>query len=188
MTPVESASERVATTLSLKDGTSVMLRAVRPEDQGLLQELLESCSPTSLYHRFQYMTKRTRDLASRFCCIDESCENVLVAEIVFGLERRLIGFGNLAADPPHQSAEMAILVADHWQALGLGSALADHCLEAARRWGVKEVVAVTAPDNWRVIAMAKKHRFHILFRLEHRTVLLRKRFYRRRNRLSHQAA
>jgi acetyltransferase len=186
MTPVESGAESGAVTVQLRDGTSVMLRAVRPEDEPLLQELLESCSPKSLHHLFQYVTKRTHDMAFKFCHIDESREKVIVAEIESGGNKKLIGFGDLAADASHRSVEVAILVADGWQGKGLGSALSKCCLDVAYRWGVEEIVAVTTPDNWRVITMAQKRRFRA--QVEQGTVVLNKKFHRRRDRLAGKVA
>ncbi len=169
-------------TVRLKDGTSVVLRPVQPEDQPLLQELLESCSPTSLYHRFHYVTKRTREMAFKFCNVDDRGERVILAEIESGETKKLVGLGNLAADPRYRSAEVAILITDHWQSKGLGGALADYGFDLAYRWGVQEVVAVTTPGNQQVIAMAKRRRFRILCQLEDRTVVLSKKLPRKRKR------
>jgi acetyltransferase len=193
-TPLESisagepATEVGPVTVRIKEGTSVVLRPVQPEDQPLLQELLESCSPTSLYHRFHYVTKRTREMAFRFCNLDDRGERVIVAEIESGDTKKLIGLGNLAADPCYRSAEMAILVTDHWQNKGVGGALADYCFDLAYRWGLQEVVAVTTLGNRQVIAMARKRRFRILCQIEDRTVWLNKKLHRKRKRFLGQVA
>ncbi len=186
--PTEATAVSAPAPVRLKDGTSVVLRAIRPEDQPLLQELLESCSPESLYHRFHYATKRSGELASRFCNVEDGHEKVIVAEIETEDGKKLIGFGDLAPDSRRRSVEAAVLVADCWQGRGLGGVLSDYCLDAAYRWGVKEVVAITTPDNRQVIAMAQKRGFRILWQLEDRTIGLSKRFQRKRKRLSGEAA
>ena len=45
-----------------------------------------------------------------------------------------------------------MLVVDRWQGRGLGRLLTDNCLEVARRWGVKRIVAEVAKANARMLA------------------------------------
>jgi acetyltransferase len=160
----------------LEDGTPVVLRSVRTEDWPLLQELLESCSPTSLYRRFQHVTRRAREIASRFCSLDDERERVIVAEIELEGKSRLIGFAVMAMDANKRTAELAVLVEDRWQGKGLGSVLSDHLLQAARRWGLKDVAATTTPDNARVIEMARRRGFLIMYDFNQREVTLRRKF------------
>lgn len=188
MTPLDSAVGSGPVTARLRDGTSVVLRGVQPEDQLLLQELLESCSPTSLYRRFHYVTKRLGELASRFCDVEGKHEKVIVAEIESEGTKKLIGFGDLAAETLQRSVEVAVLVADRWQGLGLGSALADYCLDVVCRGGVKEIVAVTTPDNRQVIEMAQRRGFRIQWQLEDRILALSKKLHPSRTRRSGEAA
>jgi acetyltransferase len=185
---LDSASAFGPVSVQLKDGTSVVLRAVQPTDELLLKELLDSCSPESLYQRFHYVTKRTGELASRFCNVEDGHERVIVAEIESEEGKKLIGFGDLAPDPRHGSVEAAVLVADRWQGRGLGGILCDSCLDMAYRWGVKEVCAITTPDNRQVIAMAQKLGFHIQWQLEDRTLGLRKSLCRKSKPIPGEAA
>lgn len=97
----------------LKDGTSILLRAIRPEDEPMWHELLRSCSPESLHLRFRYMFKATtHEMATRFCFIDADREIAIVAEIEVEDERKLIGVGRLVADADHREAEFAILIGE----------------------------------------------------------------------------
>jgi acetyltransferase len=185
---VEPAPVLGTVTIVLGDGMFVVLRPLRPDDLPLLEKLLGSCSSRTLYSRFHYITKRTHELASKFCNIEARREKVIVAEIESGGERTLIGLCELAADPRHRSAEVAILIADRWQGKGLGGLLADHSIDAARQWGVREVVAVTTPDNRQVITMARQRRFRIFCQWEDRTMVLSRRFHRKRKKLLGNAA
>jgi acetyltransferase len=124
--------------------------------------------------RFHYMTKRFREIASRFCCSDGHRETVVVAETQSEGRSILIGFGVLAMDRLHRTAELAVLVGDPWQGKGLGSVLSDHLIESARLLGLKSVKAVTTPDNLQVIQMAGRRRFLVAYDSRQKLVALRR--------------
>ena len=90
-------------------------------------------------------------MATRYCFIDYDREIAIVAEIEEEGQRKLAGVGRLVADANHEVAEYAILVGDKWQNRGFGSVLTDYCLEVAKRWGVKRVVAEVAKNNARML-------------------------------------
>jgi acetyltransferase len=148
----------------LKDGTPVLLRAIRPEDEPLWHALLASCSPESLRLRFRHMFKATtHEMATRFCFIDYDRELAIVAEREGDGQRRLLGVGRLIADADHREAEYAVLVGDPWQEQGLGSMLTDCCLEICRDWKIELVVAETAPDNPRMIQIFERRGFDVRY-------------------------
>jgi acetyltransferase len=146
----------------LPDGTSVTLRPIKPEDEPLWFDLLRSCSQESLFYRFRYFFHwETHEVASRYCYIDYDREVAIVAEVVEEGKRKIIGVGRLIADPDHESVEYAILIADAWQNKELGTTLTDFCLDIARRWNLKRVVAQTTTDNPRMVAVFRKRDFEI---------------------------
>ena len=75
------------------------------------------------------------------------------------------------ADPNHERAEYAVLVADPWQGRGLSDALTDRCLAIAGDWGVRTVYAETEPDNRRMITVLKHHGFEVERRPEEGVVV-----------------
>lgn len=136
----------------LKDRTHVLLRPIKPEDEPMWHAMLASCSKESLWFRFQYVFKETTHrMASRFCFNDYDREMAIVAEVTANDRRQLIGVGRLIADADHQNAEYAVLVADDYQGIGLGSMLTDYCLEICETWGIKQVMAAIAPSNQRML-------------------------------------
>ncbi len=70
--------------------------------------------------------------------------------------------GRLIADPGSATAEYAVLIRDDWQNRGLGGLLTDYCLEIARSWGLKHIVASTSSDNRRMIAVFSKRGFRVV--------------------------
>ncbi len=141
----------------LPDGTAVRLRPIRPEDEPLWMELLAGCSRESIYARFRHFFQwQSHQAAVRYCFIDYDREIAMVAELEREGRRELLGVGRLIADPDHESVEYAVLVTDRWQNRGLGSVLTECCLEIARGWGLKRVVAQTGHDNARMLALFQR--------------------------------
>ncbi len=152
--------EEYKRTVKLKDGRSVLLRPIKPEDEPMWHELLAACSQQSLWFRFRYLFKEaTHDMAARFCFIDYDREVAIVAEEGEDDARRLLGVGRLVADVDHRDAEYAALIADEAQGIGLGSVLTDYCLEIAGRWGIGSVRAETTTNNQRMMALLRHRGF-----------------------------
>lgn len=160
--------------IRLKDGTHVLLRPIKPEDEPMWHELVTSCSQESLWRRFQYVFKETtHEMATRFCFIDYDREIAIVAEVEIDDKRKLVGVVRLVADVDHTNAEYAVLVLDAYQGLGLGSLLTDYCLEICKSWGIGTVVAETTPENMRMIKIFE-HRDFALDRTTASDVVLAK--------------
>jgi len=159
--------------VTLNEGTPVLLRPIKPEDETMWHGLLSLCSSKSIHFRFRYSFQATtHDMATRFCFVDYDREIAIVAEITEQDRRRIIGVGRLVADADHHEAEYAVLVADQWQGQGLGTILTDYCLEVCRQWGIRRVVAETAPDNHRMLDMFRRRGFTRDATAEVDTVLL----------------
>jgi len=167
--------EEFVTERKLRDGTPVILRPIKPEDEPMWHELLASCSTQSIWFRFSYLFKHTtHEMASRYCFIDYDREMGIVAEVEEDGQRRLIGVGRLVADANHETAEYAVIVADRWHGRGLGGLLTDYCLEVARRWGIKKVVAETSKDNARMLATFRNRGFEFNEKADQDVVLVSK--------------
>ena len=54
-----------------------------------------------------------------------------------------------------------MIVVDRWHGHGLGGVLTDYCLEVAKTWGVKQVVAETSKDNARMLATFRNRGFEL---------------------------
>ncbi len=150
------------TRAKLQDGGEVFLRPIKPEDEPMWHALVSSCSPETIRLRFRCMFKSTtHKMAARFCFIDYDREIAIVAEREEQGERKILGVGRLVADADHRQAEYAVLVGDPWQGLGLGSLLTDYCMDICKQWGIRQVIAETAPENYRMIRMFSNRGFEI---------------------------
>ncbi|WP_166821207.1 bifunctional acetate--CoA ligase family protein/GNAT family N-acetyltransferase [Thalassoroseus pseudoceratinae] len=153
--PEEFVAER-----TLRDGTRVRLRPVRPEDVPRWRDLITRCSPESIRRRFRYLfSEPTREVTARFCFCDYDRELSIVAELTDEPNCPMAGVVQLLADADHESAEFGILIPDAWQNNGLGSLLTDYCLDIARTWGLKRVFAEADPANRRVLRLFENRGF-----------------------------
>ncbi|MEX0641529.1 MAG: bifunctional acetate--CoA ligase family protein/GNAT family N-acetyltransferase [Pirellulales bacterium] len=145
---------------TLRDGTKLVLRPIRPEDEPMWHEYLKKCSQRSIWMRFRYLFKETTyEMATRFCFVDYDRTIAIVAEIESDNKCELIGVARLEADADHRDAEYAILVADDWQGRGLGALLTDYCMELCGSWGIGRVFAETTIDNQRMQNILRRHKF-----------------------------
>jgi acetyltransferase len=143
--------------------TNLILRPIKPEDEPMWFELLDSCSKESLYTRFRaFINWKTHQVASRYCFIDYEREIAIVAETIEKGKRKLLGVGRLITEPDFKSVEYAILVTDKWQNKGLGSVLTNYCIDIAKEWGMKKIIAHTNSDNPRMVSVFKKLGFEVV--------------------------
>ncbi len=163
--------EQFSVELDTTDGLHALLRPIKPEDEPLWHEMLDACSLDSIRSRFRGLVKHTHEMAARYCFIDYDRELAMVAEVEENGGRKLAGVGRLVADPNHDRAEYAVLVADPWQGRGLSDALTDRCLAIAADWGVSTVYAETEPENRRMIAVLRHHGFDVERRPEEGVVV-----------------
>jgi len=161
---------------SLKDGTPVVLRFVRPEDERQWHSLIDGSSPEAIRFRFRSLFKKsTHRMAVEHCFIDYEREIGLVAETGTGPSSNLIGVAHLLTDANRDAAEFAVIVADAWQRKGLGGLLLDYCLELAGRWGFRRIVAATHPENRAMLSVFDSRGFTSRICREEDAVFLEKR-------------
>jgi acetyltransferase len=148
----------------LNDGTDVLLRPIKPEDEPMWLELLASCSKESIYLRFRYdFYFDSHDVASQFCFIDYAREIAIVAELEEDGQKHIIGVGRLIADPDVETMEYAILITDKWQKKELGNILTEFCMDIAKKNGIKRLLAETTKNNKAMIAVFRRLNFKIQF-------------------------
>jgi acetyltransferase len=168
--------EQYVRQVTLTDGSELVLRPIKPEDEPRWHDLLASCSQESIWSRFRYLFKETtHEMATRFCYLDYDRELAIVAEVADGgVSNKLVGVGRLVADSDQRQAEYAVLVADGWQSHGLGGLLTDYCLEIARDWRLRQITAETSPDNVRMLAIFRDRGFELDHTVAHDVVMARK--------------
>lgn len=143
----------------LKDGTSVLLRPIKPEDETLLDELFKSLSEETMRLRFfQVIKDVTHETLTRYCNLDYDREVAIVAERQKD-KKRIIGAGRVILEPGGKSGEFAVLVGDEWQGLGLGSKLIDYIVQIGKDAGLETIYGFVISDNSQMINLCTKKGF-----------------------------
>ena len=156
--------EKYVSIKTLKDGTEVILRPIKPEDEPMWLELLGSCSKESIFSRFRYdFHYDAHEVAIQFCYIDYDREIGIVAEVVENGKRKLIGVGRLIADLDHETVEYAVLITDSWQRKDLGKILTEYCIDIASKSDLQRIVAQTTRNNQAMISVFRKLGFKLNF-------------------------
>lgn len=146
---------KYARTWTLRDGSPVIIRPIRPEDEPLMVKFHETLSEQTVYMRYLHAIKLSARTAherlTRICFIDYGREMALVAKHTDSSgEVEIIGVGRLSKIHGTNSAEVAFLISDRFQNLGLGTELLRRLLEVARDENISRVTAVTVPENHRM--------------------------------------
>ena len=158
----------------LNDGTQIILRHIKPEDEPLWLGLLSSCPKESIYSRFRYNFHfDSHEVATQFCYIDYAREIAIVAEVEDKGERKLIGVGRLISDPDLTSVEYAILITDAYQKRELGTILTTYCEDIAKKWKMKKIFAETTKDNKAMVSVFKKLGFEVTYNSDNTVSVLK---------------
>jgi len=140
---------------TMRDGTEVTIRPIRPEDEPLMVAFHRMLSDRTVYLRyFSSMSLRRRiehDRLLRICFGGYDREMVLVADRVDAAtgEHRIMGVGRLnKSGARNQGAEVAVLVADQYQGQGLGTELLRRSIQVARDEKLTRLSAEILRDNF----------------------------------------
>ena len=146
----------------LKNGQEVILRPIKPEDEPMWLEMFQSFSEEAIRYRFFQMVKDTpHEVRVRYCNIDYDREIAIVAESTIEGKRRILGVTRLSIEPDGKSGELAFIVGDVWQNLGLGTKMVDYVLDIAKEKGVENVYSIMLLDNYRAISLTRKMGFEL---------------------------
>jgi acetyl coenzyme A synthetase (ADP forming)-like protein len=137
----------------LRDGASIRIRGIRPDDRERLVEHFQGLSARSVYFRFFGAKRRlTDDELDRFTRLDFVERAALVATLRERGEERIIGVGRYATVPgATRSADAAFAVADEHQGRGIGTVLLEHLLRIARLNDITEFQADVLGENNRML-------------------------------------
>jgi acyl-CoA synthetase (NDP forming)/RimJ/RimL family protein N-acetyltransferase len=142
----------------LRDGTTMHLRPLRPEDADAIQRFQEAQSERSAYFRFFAPVRRlTERELTRLTHVDQHDRVALVA-VRPGADEEgrpredVLGVARYDKVSPAE-AEVAFNIADAMQGKGLGSVLLEHVAAAARERGVLRFTADVLPQNSSMLAV-----------------------------------
>jgi acyl-CoA hydrolase/RimJ/RimL family protein N-acetyltransferase len=139
---------------TLRDGTEIFFRPIKPTDEPSLAEMLYSLSEESVRTRYMTRTKAFphRDV-QQLTNIDYKNDMAIVGVVPGVSGDEIVSVGQYFLDPKTQAAEVAFVVQDEWQQKGMGTYLLDYVTRIARQRGVKRFYAKVLPNNKAMLAI-----------------------------------
>lgn len=139
---------------ALRDGTEVLIRPIRPDDEPMIVDFHETLSEQSVYMRFFHAMKLSQrtahDRMVRICFNDYDREIALVAEYANPADgaRTILGVARLGRLHGTEDSEFSMLINDRWHGLGLGTELLSRLVQVARDEKYERILADILPDNY----------------------------------------
>ncbi len=152
---------------TLKNGSPVTLRPIRPEDEPLIVHFHSLLSEETVYHRYFSPLKLSQRTAherlAHICFIDYDRQIALVAEQLNPQtnEREILGVGRWIKALQADEAEFAIVIADPYQHQGLGTQLLRRLIETGRSERLHRLTGLIMADNRAMLQLCRHLGFTI---------------------------
>jgi len=132
---------------------AIATRPVQPDDDERFYRLWPRLSRETVYRRFHAPLRSPPADAHRLVEVDHDLREALVAVVggeVVGVAR----YDRSPADPA--TADVAVVVEDAWQGVGVGRQLLTELIELAGRRGVRTLHADVQADNDRMVGLIRR--------------------------------
>jgi acetyltransferase len=152
--------------LRTKDGTELIVRPIRPEDEPKMEAFHRALSEQSVFMRYAGMMRLDQRVAherlARICFIDYAREIALLAIHPTPEGDEIVGVGRLTRLQGTGDGEFAMLISDRMQYQGLGSEMLQRLVDIGREWGLERIVADILSRNRPMQSVCKKLGFDII--------------------------
>jgi len=158
--------------VTLKNGSSILLRPILPEDEPKHKSFISKVSVDDLYRRFfSDVGELNHEALANLTQIDYDREMAFVATRQITLENGeeeevIIGVTRALSDPENEEAEFAILVRSDLKGVGLGRILMNKIISYCKQRGLQRISGMTMPSNRGMIMLAQKVGFEIDIQME----------------------
>ena len=150
--------QHLETTEHLRDGTTLRLRPLRPEDEPMLHDLAAHMNHEDLRLRFFTPVRGlTHAVAARLSQLDYDRELAILAE----RDGIALGVAHFFADPDKLRAEYAVAVRSDWKGRGVGYLLMTRLIDIARQRGIGELLGEVLRENEPMLQMCRELDFTI---------------------------
>ena len=157
----------VAYTKTFKGGKTVRFRAMKPSDEEAMRRFFYRCSRETVFYRFFYSIKTmSHDKMQEYVNVDYAKEFSVVGFGGKKGEGKIIAEARLVASDEGDMGEVAFLVDEDYQGIGIGSYLMDLLIVEARNRGLWTLSAQVLSDNQPMIKVFEKTGLPLQSRLE----------------------
>ena len=126
--------------ITLKDGSAIFLRPIKPTDGPLLLDLFQRLSRETIYFRFLTHLERLQpEMLKQLVEIDYEAHFALAAIITEDTKESIIGTCRYIVKEKTDHAELTVVLRDDWQRKGLGKAMVTRVVNIARSKGLASI-------------------------------------------------
>jgi len=145
-----------------KNGLELLLRPVKISDEPLLKEFFYSLSDKSLYRRFiSSRMDMPHERLQEYTIIDYTKEMVILAINKKDKKDEILGLGQYSIYENSLTAEVAFLVRDKWQNMGIGMELLSYLTYLAKKDGLSGFTAEVLRENTAMLHLFESMGFDI---------------------------
>jgi len=145
-----------------KSGLELLLRPVKISDEPLLKEFFYSLSDKSLYQRFiSSRIDMPHERLQEYTVIDYTKEMVILAINKKYKKEEVLGVGQYFIYEQSLTAEVAFLVRDKWQNMGIGMELLSYLTYLAKKDGLLGFTAEVLRENTPMLHLFESMGFDI---------------------------
>lgn len=137
----------------LDDGTTVPTRKIQASDAPALQRFHRTLSDYSVYLRHIHALPMLSDVQAAYFTNLDLLERFAIIALDPANPSEIIAVVRYEGEPGANRAEYAALVTDAWQGKGLGSAMTQDLIRAARTRGIATFYATVLPENVRMLRL-----------------------------------
>jgi len=142
---------------ALKDGRTVLIRPSKASDVHALQDLFYSLPPQDVLTRFfAKLSALPYKEAQHLCNVDYENEMAFVAVAGERENETIVGSSCYFVDHSENLGEVAYMIRNDWQSLGLGSVLQETMTAYARKSGLRGFKADILSENTKMIRLFQK--------------------------------
>lgn len=154
--------EKLVVRRTTKKGLALTLRPVKISDEHLLKDFFYSLSSDCMYQRFiSTRSDMPHERLQRFVVIDYTKEMVIIAVLEDAGAEKIVGLGQYYIDEGTHTAEVAFVVRDEFQSMGIGWELLSYLTYLARKDGLHGFSAAVLVDNIKIMRLFEKMGFVI---------------------------
>ncbi len=152
---------------SFKSGTTIRFRAIKPSDEESMRRFFYRCSDEIIFYRFFYSIKTmSHDKMQEYVNVDYSKEISIIGLTGSSDDEQIIAEARFVKDERTSYADVAFLIEEAYQGIGVGSYMLNLLISLAREQEIKGFSAEVLSDNHPMLKVFEKANLPLDARLE----------------------
>ena len=140
---------------------TIYFRPLRPHDEKAIQDFFYSHEPETIYQRYlTHVEAMPHQIARARVSVDYNKDMAIAGFDSPKPYAQIVCLGRYFQKEDN-SAEVGFVVKEDYQGLGIGTFMAECLIKAARRHGIKRLLANVARGNPAMLNIFKKHHFNV---------------------------